>query len=90
MHREITAIFGEKKVFLRQTNRAVTPFGGLSVFSEHLQKIGYAKEISKYMPICYKSPNSIDPSQTLTAFLISVLAGARRFAHSTSIPILGR
>lgn len=85
MQREITAIFGEKKVFLRQTNRAVTPFGGLSVFIEYLRKIDYARKISQHMPICYKSPNSIDPSQTVTAFLISVLAGARRFAHSAML-----
>src|SRR5438132_9610701 len=28
------------------------------------------------------SPNAIDPVQTFTAFLLSVLAGARRFAHT--------
>jgi len=30
-----------------------------------------------------KSPNAIDPAQTYTAFLISVVAGARRFAHTS-------
>jgi hypothetical protein len=85
VHKEITALFGKKKVVLRETNRAVTPFGGLGVFVEYLNKIGYAAKISQYMPICYKSPNSIDPTHTLTAFLVSVLAGARRFAHSTML-----
>ena len=33
MHRKITALWGEKKVVLRQTQRVVTPFGGLSVWS---------------------------------------------------------
>jgi hypothetical protein len=41
VQREITTIWGEKKVVLRQTERAVTPFGGLSVFIEFLGKIGY-------------------------------------------------
>ena len=30
-----------------------------------------------------ESPNAIDPAQTFTAFLISVVAGARRFAHTS-------
>ena len=83
MQREITPLWGEKKVVLRQTPRAVTPFGGLSVFIEFLGKIGFAKQISEHLPVHLKSPNAIDPAQTLTAFLISVVAGARRFAHTT-------
>jgi hypothetical protein len=34
------------------------------------------------MPILWKSPNHIDPTATFTAFLMSVLVGARRFAHA--------
>jgi hypothetical protein len=82
---EITSIFGEKKVVLRETSRAVTPFGGLAVFFEYLKSIGYVEKVSKHMPISYASPNSIDPTETFTAFLISVLAGARRFAHTTML-----
>ena len=35
------------------------------------------------MPIRWKSPNSIDPTLTFIAFLISVLVGARRFVHAS-------
>jgi hypothetical protein len=35
------------------------------------------------MPIRWRSPNHIDPTSTFTAFLISVLVGARRFAHAS-------
>jgi hypothetical protein len=83
VQREITALWGGKKVALRETPRAVTPFGGLSVFIEFLQKIGFAGQVSRSMPVQLRSPNAIDPAQTLTGFLISVLAGARRFAHSS-------
>ena len=83
MHREINALWGKKKVVLRQTARAVTPFGGLSVFIEFLQKIGYGKQLREHLPVHLKSPNAIDPAQTYTAFLISVLVGARRFAHTS-------
>lgn len=82
MHREITAMGGKKKVLLRQTPRAVTPFGGLSVLIEFLQKIGYRQQVSEYMPVRLRSPNAIDPGETYTAFLMAVVAGARRFAHT--------
>jgi Transposase DDE domain group 1 len=79
---EISAIFGGKKVELRETLRAITPFGGLTVFFEFLRKIGYAKQVKEALPFRLSSPNAIDPVETYTAFLMAVLAGARRFAHA--------
>ena len=82
MQRKISVLWGEKKVLLRQTARAVTPFGGLSVWVEFLGKIGYRQQVREHMPVHLRSPNAIAPEETFTAFLISVLAGARRFAHT--------
>src|SRR5207302_6025188 len=45
-------------------------------------KIGYAAAVAKSVPIQLHSPNAIDPVETFTAFLISVVSGARRFAHT--------
>ena len=67
---------------MHQTLRAVTPFRGLSVFIEFLWKIGYRKQVSEHLPVHLESPNAIDPGVTFTAFLISVVAEARRFAHT--------
>jgi hypothetical protein len=50
------------------------------VFLEFLNKIGFVKKLIEYMPVTHRSPNSIPPAQTYVAFLISVAAGARRFA----------
>ena len=61
-------------MILRQTPRAVTPFGGLSVFIAFLQKIGYRQQVSEHMPVHLQSPNAINPGETFTAFLISVVA----------------
>jgi hypothetical protein len=83
VQRKITSVWGEKKVVLRQTPRAVTPFGGLSVFIEFLGKIGFSERLRRDLPVHLKSPNAIDPGETFTAFVISVVAGARRFAHSS-------
>ncbi|MGH9404803.1 MAG: hypothetical protein ACRD3D_03075 [Terriglobia bacterium] len=41
----MSAFWGKEKVVLRQTPRAVTPFGGLSVFVEFLHRIGYRQQV---------------------------------------------
>lgn len=81
--REITALLSDERLILRETQRAVTPFGGVAVFISFLGKIGFAEALRQHMPIRWKSPNYIDPSCTFTAFLMSVLVGARRFAHAS-------
>jgi len=75
--------FGGKKVELRETRRAVTPFGGLVVFFEFLRQVGYCEAVRQHLPFRLTSPNAIDPVETFTAFLLSVVAGARRFAHTS-------
>jgi hypothetical protein len=67
---------------LRDTPKAVTPFGGLVVFIEFLQKIGYVAQVQAHLPFVLNSPNAIAPAHTLTAFVFAVVAGARRFAHA--------
>ena len=49
MRLQITPICGGRKVELRETRRAVTPFGGLVVFGEFLGKIGYAEAVRKHL-----------------------------------------
>ena len=83
MHWKSTALWGGKKVELRQTQRAVTPYGGLVVFFEFLRQVGYREAVSQHLPFRLTSPNAIDPVETFTAFLLSVVAGARRFAHTS-------
>src|SRR5215475_3099230 len=81
--REIAALLSDERLILRETQRAVTPFGGLAVFISFLGKIGLVEALREHMPIRWKSPNHIDPSSTFTAFMMSVLVGARRFAHAS-------
>src|SRR5207237_10217278 len=79
--REIAALLSDERLILRETRRAVTPFGGIAVFISFLGKIGFVEVVRQHMPIRFKSPNQIDPTCTFTAFMVSVLLGARRFAH---------
>ena len=82
MEAEGTRVFDGRKILLTETERALTPFGGMVVFLEFLNRIGFVKKVIECMPVIHQSPNSIPPSQTYVAFLISVAAGARRFAHA--------
>lgn len=82
MEIEATRIMDGQKMTVTETERAITPFGGMVVFLEFLNKIGLVKKVSECMPVQHRSPNSIPPAQTYIAFLISVAAGARRFAHA--------
>jgi hypothetical protein len=81
--RELHALLSDERLILRETRRAVTPFGGVAVFLSFLGKIDLVGKVRQHMPIRWKSPNHIDPTATFTAFLMSVLVGARRFAHAS-------
>jgi hypothetical protein len=61
VHWKITSLWGGKKVELRETQRAVTPFGGLVVFFEFLRRIGYSEAVRQHLPFSLRSPNAIDP-----------------------------
>jgi len=81
--RQMTALLSEERLILRETQRAVTPFGGITVFISFLQKVGLVGAVRQHMPIIWRSPNHIDPSCTFLAFLMSVLLGAKRFAQTS-------
>jgi hypothetical protein len=70
-------------VSVQETERDLTPFGWMAVLPEFLNKIGFVQKVMECMPILHRSPNSIPPAQTYIAFLISVAAGARRFAQTS-------
>ncbi len=82
MQAKLTSVFGGKKLGVKDTSRVVTPFGGLAVFAEFMNRIGFRQAVEEAMPVRYESPNAIAPSHTFSVFLFSVLAGASRFAHA--------
>ena len=80
--REMLALLSNERLIVRETQRAVTPFGGMVVFLEYLRRIDLVAQIRRHMPIRWRSHNQIDPASTLVAFLMAVLVGAKRFAHA--------
>jgi hypothetical protein len=79
---EIQALLSDERLILRETQRWVTPFGGVAVFIAYLRKIDLAGKVGEHMPVRWRSPNQIDPTATFTSFLVAVLLGAKRFAHT--------
>jgi hypothetical protein len=75
-------VFPARQVRLASTEKPITPFGGLVSLIVFFEKMGLAGWISELMPFAYTSPNAIPPAKTLVASMISVVAGARRLAHT--------
>ena len=79
---EFTALFGEAKLFLAETPKAISPFGGLASFISFLGQIGFARAVQQHPPFAEPTSNNAIPlAHALTAFLIAVVVGAQRFAH---------
>ena len=79
---EITPLFGQAKLVLDETPKAISPFGGLASFISFLGQTGFAPEVQRQMPFPEPTSNNAIPlAHALTAFLLSVVAGAQRFAH---------
>lgn len=81
MHHEFRRLGDGRQAVLRETCRAVTPFGGLVTVVELLRKMGALERVRVLLPFRYESNNRIAPEHTLLAFWLGVMAGARRFAH---------
>jgi hypothetical protein len=82
---EFKPLFGGGKIKICDTLRAVTPFGGLSVFIEFLGRIGLVEQLASRTPYQPKSANHYEPGQILVGFILSVIAGAQRFAHTNQL-----
>lgn len=81
MHYELRRIGDGRQVVLRETKRAVTPFGGLVVVVELLRKLRVMEAVRERLPFRYRSNNASAPEHILLAFWLGVAAGARRFSH---------
>ena len=81
MQHEFQRIGDGRKGILRETKRAVTPFGGLAVLVELLGRLGVLEAVRERLPFTYRSNNASAPEHILLAFWLGVVVGARRFAH---------
>jgi hypothetical protein len=79
---KMNSLFGKAKLVLEETPKAVSPFGGLASFISFLGQIDFAGQVQRHLPFAEPASNNAIPlAHSLTAFLMSVVVGARRFAH---------
>lgn len=64
---------------------AVTPFGQMAFFIEFLNLTGLLDTWIDDCPLTYLSPNAPTRRDLLGTWLLSILAGHKRYAHVTSI-----
>ena len=70
---------------VRFTNRSMTSMGGLVLFKKFLDKLQFRKELKSWGLPIQQSGRGYDPVQLIEQFLVSIWAGANRFAHCDSI-----
>ncbi|HEX4228523.1 MAG TPA: hypothetical protein VHZ07_07625 [Bryobacteraceae bacterium] len=54
MEAQGTRLFDGRKVSVQETERDLTPFGGMVVFLEFLSKIGLVQKVEECMPIVHQ------------------------------------
>ena len=68
-----------------ETESAATPMGQLAYFVEFLNLTGLWSRWLESCPLTYTSPNAPTKAEVLGTWLLSILAGHRRYAHVTAI-----
>jgi hypothetical protein len=78
---KITSLLGQKEIEIQWTDKPVTPWGGMALFSGVAQQVGLVSALREALPFRLTSPNATDPVAVVLAFMAGVLAGSRRLAH---------
>lgn len=81
MQHEATSLVGNEEIGITFTEKAITPWGGLVLFSGLAKQIGLEDALRKALPFNPTSPNATDPVEIILAFMAGVLVGSRRLAH---------
>ena len=68
-----------------ENESAATPMGQLAYFIEFLNLTGLWSRWLESCPLAYSSPNAPSKAEVLGTWLLSMLAGHRRYSHVTTI-----
>jgi hypothetical protein len=68
-----------------ETESAATPMGQLAYFIEFLNLTGLWSRWLESCPLTYTSPNAPTKAEVLGTWMLSMLAGHRRYSHVTTI-----
>lgn len=68
---------------IQYTNQEITPWGGMSLLKQMLDKIGFRKQIGLCKDLPQPGSNrGYQPSTIIESFLVSIWCGANRFLHT--------
>ena len=81
MLRQATSLLGNNEIGIEFTDKPITPWGGLVLFSGLARQIGLEQALREALPFHLTSPNATDPVEIVLAFMAGVLTGSRRLAH---------
>lgn len=81
MNQQITTLMGEQEMVVAYTDKPVTPWGGLVLFSGLARQVGLEGALREALPFQLTSPNATDPVEVALAFMAGVLVGSRRLAQ---------
>mgnify|MGYP001595626339 CR=1 FL=1 len=81
MAHQISSLLAQKAIRIEWTNKPVTPWGGMTLWSGLAQQVGLVPALREALPFQLTSPNATDPVEVVLAFMAGVLAGSRRLAH---------
>lgn len=81
MEHKATSLLGGRGIGVTFTDKAVTPWGGLVLFSGLARQVGLEGALRRALPFTLTSPNATDPVEIMLAFMAGVLVGSRRLAH---------
>ena len=63
------------------TRKPLSGWGGLALFFEYLEKVGFVEVLRTALPETKTSNNRVTDRDTVMTFLATVLVGGSRFAH---------
>lgn len=81
MRQKITSLQSQKEIEIQWTDKPITPWGGMTLFSGLCQQVGLVSALRAALPFRLSSPNATDPVAIVLAFMAGVLAGSRRLTH---------
>lgn len=81
MELQATSLLGNEGIGITFTDKPVTPWGGLVLFSGLAREVGLEQALREALPFQLTSPNATDPVEIVLAFMAGVLVGSRRLAH---------
>ena len=69
------------EVAIEYTNKPLSGWGGLALFFEYLEKVGFIEALRGALAERKSSNNRVSEMDTMLTFLATVLVGGSRFAH---------